>query len=62
MRKTVIYALCVLVAMMLTAAATFITTMDCLRITTDDGENAMVECFGQTWWKVIFASDETEWR
>lgn len=62
MKKLIAGVACVLVAMMLTAVATFIVTMDNVRITTDDGENAVVECFGQTWWKVIFASDETEWR
>lgn len=61
-KKLIAYVLCVLVVMALTAVATFIVTMDNIRLTTDDGENAKVECFGQTWWKVIFASDETEWR
>lgn len=61
-KKLIAYVLCVLVVMALTAVATFIVTMDNIRLTTDDGENAKVECFGRTWWKVIFASDETEWR
>lgn len=62
MKKVVICVMTLVVALALTAAVTFTATMNTLRITTDDGENAQVSAFGQVWYKAIFTDDETEWR
>lgn len=61
MRK-VLAVFAILAIMAATAAVTYAATMDSIRLTTDDGENAKVEAFGQVWYKVIFADEETEWR
>lgn len=62
MKKIIICVMTLVIALALTAAVTFTVAMNSLRITTDDGENAQVTAFGQVWYKVIFADDETEFR
>ena len=62
MKKMIICVMTLAMALVLTAAVTFTVTMNTLKITTDDGENAQVSAFGQVWYKVIFADDETEFR
>ena len=49
--KNIIIAVIIIITMALTAAGTFITTMNNLHITVnEEGNGALVECFGQVWY------------
>ena len=51
MKKTIITTIIAIILVLATALATFITTMNHLRVSVNEEENgALVECFGQVWY------------